>query len=123
MGLLRSATGNVGSFPLTRKSSLVTVGWFGSSLPGPTPLAGGLKPPWMATQLTAGLGEKLGGGAGDAPSAAPTQTNPAKTPTQPDIAFAAILDTGTSSSQRQHFAIGAQYQIVENVRFSSSGKS
>src|ERR1700686_2160010 len=95
MGLPRSATGNVGSFPLMRKSSLVTVGWFGSSLTGPAPLAGGLNPPCMAIQLTAGLGEKSGGGAGDAPSAAPTQTKPAKTPTQPDIAFAAILDIGT----------------------------
>ena len=39
------------------------VGCFGSSRTGPAPLAGGLKPPGSASQLTPGLGEKSGGAA------------------------------------------------------------
>src|SRR6266550_1285392 len=78
MGLERSATGNVGCFPVTRNSLLLIVGWAGSSATGPAPLKGGFNPPRTTTQPTLGLGEKLGGDA--APSAgenaAPAQSKP-----------------------------------------------
>src|SRR6266550_6393994 len=78
MGLERSATGNVGCFPVTRNSLLLIVGWAGSSATGPAPLKGGFNPPNMTTQPTLALGEKLGGDA--APSAgqnaAPPQSKP-----------------------------------------------
>src|SRR5882762_5081984 len=61
MGLLKSATGKVGCFPVSRKSLLVIVGWAGSSATGPAPLAGGFNPPGCETQPTPALGEKFGG--------------------------------------------------------------
>src|SRR5580765_6874693 len=61
MGLLRSATGKVGCFPVKRNSLLDICGCRGSSTTGPAPLFGGFKPPGSETQPTLGLGAKLGG--------------------------------------------------------------
>src|SRR5258707_8213668 len=112
MGLVRSATGKVGCFPLMRKSSFVTVGWAGSSLRGPAPFAGGLNPALTASQLTLALEEKLGGDAVGAASAAPAQRTPAKTPTQPDIRFAADLDISIFSLCRKRIGISRRFYFV-----------
>src|SRR3979409_1185405 len=78
MGLERSATGNVGCFPVMRYSLLLIVGWAGSSATGPAPLKGGFNPPKTLTQPTLGLGAKLGGDSAPSPgvTAGSTQSNP-----------------------------------------------
>src|ERR1051326_1715946 len=91
IGLERSAVAKLGCFPVRRNSSVPTAGCDGSSMTGPAPLDSRLNPLWSPTQLTLGLGEKLGAEAFGAPSAASTQSSPDNIPTQTNIGFAAIL--------------------------------
>src|SRR5262245_29384131 len=74
--------GRVGCRPVRRNWLLSIVGWAGSSMTGPAPVAGGLSPPRMATQPTLEFGEKAGGDS--ALSAGETAAPISNTPKVPD---------------------------------------
>src|SRR5690348_6766193 len=81
------------------------VGCAGSSTTGPAPLGGGFSPPRAPSHETPGSGENLGGAELGAPSAAPAETSPAKTPAaHPAIGFGTECDMVLSFGFRDRFA-------------------